>query len=99
MTRFTDGKKTVAIEMKSIHYNYGFSPSFEADFFEIGGLKFDEEKNAYVVRDVDYLIEQAFDWKHALAEYPIDELTPYEILTSRVLYVGYEEVENNGTDE
>ena len=54
MTKFYDGKKTVEISMVD---NNG--TSFEADFFEIGGLPFDDEKGAYVVKDVDYLVDYA----------------------------------------
>lgn len=57
MTKFYDGKKVVEIHMVD---NDGTSPeSFEGDFFEIGGLPFDEEKDAYFVKDVDYLVDYA----------------------------------------
>ena len=71
MTRFTDGKKTVEITMKVWDYDQ-YSPDWEADFFEIGGLKYDEESGAYMVKDVDYLIEQAEDWHNGVGDYQDD---------------------------
>lgn len=58
MTRLTDGKKTVEIEMKKWNGS-GYDPDWSADFFEVGQAPYDEEKEAYVVENVDYCIEQA----------------------------------------
>lgn len=54
MTKFYDGKKVLEISMVD---NNG--TGFESEFFEIGGLPFDDEKGAYVVDDVDYLVDYA----------------------------------------
>lgn len=58
MTRLTDGKKTVEIEMKKWNGS-GYDPDWSEDFFEVGQVPYDEEKEAYIVKDVDYCIEQA----------------------------------------
>lgn len=70
MTRFTDGKKTIEIElMVWSDESGGYSPDFSADFFEVGQLDRDTEKDAYVVEDVDYCIEQANDWKNSEGDF------------------------------
>lgn len=55
MTKFTDGKQIATIEM--IDNNTGCA--WEHEFFEVGGLKLNEELNAYEVEDVNYLIDYA----------------------------------------
>ncbi len=64
MTRLTDNKKTVEINM--IGKN---KIDFSNEFFEIGGLPYDSEKDAYIVPDVDYCIEQANDAKNGKGDY------------------------------
>lgn len=68
MSTYTDGKKTVEIIMRSWEGGQ-WSPSWEEDFFENGGLEYDEERDAYIVPDVDYLIEQALDDKYSIGDY------------------------------
>lgn len=55
MTKFTDGEQIATIEM--IDNSTGCA--WEHDFFEVGGLKLNEELNAYEVEDVNYLIDYA----------------------------------------
>lgn len=57
MTKFYDGKKILSIEMTDEN-----GTSFEADFFEIGGLKYNMELDAYKVDDVEYLADYANDY-------------------------------------
>lgn len=71
MTKFTDGTITKCITMK-VWMDGQWSPSFEADFFEVRGLPYDEESDTYKVDDVEYLIEQANDWKHGIGDYQDD---------------------------
>lgn len=59
-----DGKKMVNIEMNNWTGN-GYTPDWSIDFFEAGGLEYNEDMDAYMVEDVDYCIEQAMDWKNA----------------------------------
>lgn len=60
MAKLTDGKKTVDIEMKLWKgFCSGYDPDWSNDFFEVGQLPYDEEKDAYIVEDVDYCVEQA----------------------------------------
>lgn len=72
MTRLTDGKKTVEIEMCD-WTGSGWTPDWSADFFEVGGLKRDEERDAYIVNDVDYCVEQAEDWEKGKGDFYYDE--------------------------
>lgn len=60
MTRLTDGTRTVEIEMARWN-GTGFNPDWSMDFFEVGGLPYDEEADTYKVDDVDYCIDQAID--------------------------------------
>ena len=71
MTRLTDGNKTVEITM-TIWNGNGWEPDWSLDFFAVGGLKYDEDAEAYLVDDVDYCVEQAEDWKHSRGDYADD---------------------------
>lgn len=75
MTRLYDGKKIAEITMNVWNGN-GYTPDFSLDFFEVGALPYDEEKEAYVVDDVDYCIEQANDWKDSNGDFVNDEPNP-----------------------
>lgn len=66
--KLTDGKKTVEIKM-CVWEGSGYSPDWSMDFFNAGGLKFDESSNAYIVEDVDYCIDQAEDWKESRGDF------------------------------
>ena len=63
MTRFTDGTKTIELEMR-VWNGFDYDPAFENEFFDVGGLEYDANEDAYIVEDVEYLIEQAMDWKY-----------------------------------
>lgn len=66
--KITDGKKTVEIKMQ--HWNgSGYDPDFSEEFFEAGGLEYDEEADAYKVEDVDYCIDQATDCKNCTGDF------------------------------
>ena len=72
MENFFDGNKMVSIDM--IDNRSGCS--FENDFFEVGQLHYEEERNAFRVDDVDYLIDYATsyaDGTNSDFEYPVDE--------------------------
>lgn len=87
MTKFTDGKVTKQITMK-VWLDGQWSPSFEADFFDVGGLPYDEETDTYTVDDVDYLIDQANDWKEGTGDYVDDfEGEPGHIPEDRGVFV------------
>ena len=58
MTKFTDNTRTVQISMT----DKSTGCDWEHDFFQVGSLSYDEEKEAYIVDDVDYLIDQAKDY-------------------------------------
>lgn len=66
--KITDGKKTVEIRMMVWEDN-GYSPDWSMDFFEAGGLKYDDERGAYIVEDVGYCIEQAMDWRDSKGDF------------------------------
>lgn len=78
MTRLTDGKKTVDIRMM-IWDGSGYTPDWSNDFFEVGGLTYDEEAEAYVVEDVDSCIECAEDWKECRGDFQ-DDAECYDVI-------------------
>lgn len=73
MTRFTD-KTGKTIEIRMCRWNgSGYDPDWEQDFFSVGDLQHDDEKDAYIVEDVDYLVEYADDWKNSTGDFSMDE--------------------------
>lgn len=68
MSIYTDGKKTVEIIMRSWEGGQ-WSPSWEEDFYDNGCLEYDEERDAYSVPDVDYMIDQATDYKYSIGDF------------------------------
>ena len=75
MARLTDGNKTVEITMCVWNGN-GYNPDWSNDFFSVGDLEYDEEKEAHIVKDVDYCVEQAEDWKNSRGDYTEDDADP-----------------------
>ena len=73
MTRLFDENKTVEITMRDWDNNTNTATlDWGNDFFEVGGLEFDEEREAYKVNDVDYCIEQAADWMNCEGDFRDD---------------------------
>lgn len=72
MTRFTDGLRLVEISMYSVNGS-DVTPDWENDFFDVGGLGYDELLDAYIVDDVKFLIDEAYDWKHGQGDYDITD--------------------------
>lgn len=62
MTILTDGKKTVGFTMK-LAINGNYTNDCSNDFFDVGGLPYNPQTEAYTVPDVDYCIEQAKEWE------------------------------------
>ena len=58
--KMTDGKKTINITMREWNGS-GYNPDWSNDFFDAGSLSYDAAKDAYIVEDVDYCIDQAND--------------------------------------
>lgn len=54
----------------------GYSPDWSADFFEVGGLEYDEGRDAYIVDDVDYCISMAEDWRDSRGDFCHDDPNP-----------------------
>ena len=69
--KLTDGKKTVEIRMM-VWEGSGYSTDWSMDFFEAGGLKYDDERDVYIVEDVDYCIDQAMDWRDSKGDFSDD---------------------------
>lgn len=72
MAKFYDGKELVEIRM--VDSNSGVN--FEDDFFEVGGLKYNESLEAYIVDDIYYLIDYAqsyADGSNTDIDYEIDD--------------------------
>ena len=72
MTKLTDGKRTVGITM-NIWTGTQYTEDWSSDFFQVGGLKYNEELEAYIVDDVEYCIDQAMDWKDSKGDFCEDE--------------------------
>lgn len=73
----TDGKKTVVITMHVWKNDY-MSQDCSIDFFEAGGLLYDDQTDTYTVADVDYCIEQAEDWMNQRGDFCADCLSGTE---------------------
>jgi hypothetical protein len=73
--RITDGKKTVDIKM-TVWNGTGYGPEWTADFIEAGSLPYDESTDTYTVDDVDYIIDQACDWKNSTGDFRDDVPNP-----------------------
>ena len=69
--KLTDGKRTVEILMM-VWTGTGYSPDWSNDFFSAGELPCDENNDVHIVRDVDYCIEQAQDWRNQRGDYADD---------------------------
>lgn len=88
MIRLTDGKFIIQVEMIEFQNGVEF-PDYSADFLMWGLLIYDEDNEAYVVRDLDYCIDQMLDWEIGIGdyEYPRMSSTRIERFTSSD-YVG-----------
>lgn len=72
MAKFYDGKEFVEIEMVDRHSGM----DFEDDFFDVGGLKYNEALEAYIVDDIYYLIDYAqsyADGSNTDIDYAVDD--------------------------
>lgn len=81
--KLTDGKRTVKITMHTFD-GTDLGPDWSQDFFEAGCLPYDDETDAYFVKDVDYCIDMAEDWKHGRGDFAEDDEVDPE---SRVMSV------------
>lgn len=64
--KMTDGHKTITITMQEWNGS-GYGPDFSQDFFD--GARYDRELDCYVVPDVDYCVDQAFDYKNGRGDF------------------------------
>lgn len=58
MTKFYDDSKLLTISMT----DNTTGAAFEADFFEVSGLRYNADLDAYKVDDVEYLADYAKDY-------------------------------------
>lgn len=65
MTKFFDDEKIATISMTDNRTGC----DWESDFFDCGGLEYDDELEAYRVKDVEYLIEYAEDYMHGIGDF------------------------------
>lgn len=82
----TDNNKTIEITMHTwTGSDWGLDYSF--DFFDMA--PYDEEREVYVVDDVDYCIEEAEDWEYNRGDFsdleddPDDKLVCIEVLSEQ----------------
>lgn len=76
MTRLYDDEKIMECSMCVTSEANGVftqSENFAEEFFDVGALHYNEELNAYKVRDVEYCAEQMDDWRDAVGDYEITE--------------------------
>ena len=85
MTRLYDGNKTVEISMSNWTGD-GYTPDWSADFFEVGCLRYNEDLDAYEVKDVDYCVNQALDWESNKGDYLDYDADPEEVESRNVYY-------------
>ena len=85
MTRLTDGKRTLEIAMNNWTKN-DYTPDWSADFFDVGCLPYNEELDAYQVKDVDYCVAQAMDWEINTGDYIDYDADPEEVDSRNVYY-------------
>lgn len=85
MTRLTDGKKILEIAMNNWTKN-DYTPDWSADFFEVGCLHYNEVLGAYVVKDVEYCLDQAMDWENNTGDYIDYDADPEEVESRNVYY-------------
>lgn len=67
--KMTDGKKTIEIKLYTWVDGQGPCGEWTEDFFNAGGLPYDEETETYTVEDVEYCIEQANECKYGRGDY------------------------------
>ena len=71
--KLTDTKKTVEISMCVWQDGSGYTPDWSEDFFNAGNLPYDEDREAYIVADVDHCVDQANDWAHSTGDFAMDD--------------------------
>ena len=68
-TSFTDGNRTISLALHEIDTRDGqLLPDWSNDFYDTGCLEQDND-GSYIVHDVNYLVEQALDWKYSTGDY------------------------------
>lgn len=68
-TKFTDGKRTITLELRERDPQTGQDrPDWSNDFYDTGILEQNED-GAFIVGDLDYLIGQALDWKYSAGDF------------------------------
>ena len=78
MTKLFDETRTVGITMREWDNRYNEAGlDWSRDFFEVGTLEYDEERDAYRVNDVAYCVECAEDWANATGDFSEDEVPEY----------------------
>lgn len=70
--KLKDSNRIIEIRM-CIWDGAQYSPDFSNDFFEAANLPYDEEADAYIVKDVNYCIEQAYNWQNSEADFAEDK--------------------------
>lgn len=70
MTRFID-KENRIVEITITDRKT--RQDMEKDFFEVAELEFDSNFNAYMVDDIDYLIDRMNDYRFAIGNFYVNE--------------------------
>lgn len=72
MTRFTDKLRLVEISMYRVD-GVDVTPDCEKDFFKTYLMRYNEIIDAFIVDDVDLLIDEAYDWERGEGDYEITD--------------------------
>lgn len=72
-TKFTDGKRTITLELREHDPQTGQDrPDWSNDFYDTGILEQNED-GAFIVDNLNYLVDQALDWKYGIGDFLEDE--------------------------
>ena len=90
MTRFTDYNTILELEMRYFdEKTLNWSSDWSADFYEVGNLEYDEDLDAYVVDDNQYLVEVGLQWQDYMWEDDDPEMIDAEIAHSGIRVFDY----------
>lgn len=91
MTRFTDGHRTALIEMQVWH-NDNCSPDLSQDILADAIHGFSFEHDAYLVNDLDWLVDYANEWLNHTGDFYYDDPAEKRLLTIGWTYPEEKEV-------
>lgn len=89
-TRLFDGENLAEIVVNNWVPGQGYTPDWSGDFYSVGGLRYNDDLEAFEVDDVNYCIDQANDWRNAEGDFAESEPNKEEIENRNVDVTWYE---------